>query len=46
LIDWCLTPTLAVFKVHRGVVQGLNSQLNTFIYHDRLNVLIFHGFGQ
>jgi hypothetical protein len=34
LIDWCLTPTSAVFQLYRGVEIGNIDTLNTQI-HDR-----------
>jgi hypothetical protein len=37
LIDWCLTPTLAVFQVYRGVETNDTSFMgnkNTYITYD------------
>ena len=47
LIDWCLTPTSAVFQLYRGVEIGNIDTLNTQI-HDRsiswcnMNFVLFH----
>jgi hypothetical protein len=34
LIDWCLTPTLAVFQLHRGVIRFWDCTEGVVFFHN------------
>ena len=37
-IDWCLTPTVSIFQLYRGVIKFIISLDNQIIYTNKRNI--------